>query len=115
MIVVHFFLRKMRGATWLMADSSATPGLDPAFGRPVQLFKTDDVPESEWAGRAVDMLKPVYRGYELAVARPSNDDRESPVQVFDVLVKPAEAPHGGPVAGLARRLIRKLKGRRNDH
>lgn len=105
MIVVHFFLRKTKDRTWLMADSSATETLEPAFGQPVAMFAVEPSARrrSSWIRRAKASLEPLYPGARMDVLLPT-DARPAKTQVFDIAITPAAgdaAPEG---------LMTKLKG-----
>lgn len=106
MIVVHFFLRTTRGKTYLMADSSSTEGLEPAFGSPVVMFEVsfETQRRSSWVRRAKDALRPLYPGAKLTTALPSNA-RKVKTQVFDIIVTTAAGQTDKP-----RTIMSKLKG-----
>ena len=97
MIVVHFFTRTTRGKTYVMADSSATDGTDPAFSSPVAMFEAEPgETRARWISRAKKLIAIKYPKARLRVLRPSAS-RPTPTQIFDIAVevdKPPEKPMG---------------------
>lgn len=97
MIVVHFFLREIRHRTYVMADSSATEGTDPAYHHPEAMFEVEPgETRTSWIARAERLVAIRYPKARLRVLKPSAA-RPTATQVFDIAVevdKPPEKPMG---------------------
>ena len=108
MIIVHFFKRTVRGREYIMADSSSTEGVDPAYSSPVAMFEIEPgETRASWIARARKLVAVRYPHSRLRVLKPSAS-RPTPTQVFDIAVevdKPPEKPMG--ILGRIKEIMKK--------
>lgn len=90
MILVHFFLRKIKNKYYLMADSAATVDSQPLWDTPEVMFEVDPSEDKvSWIKRAITRVTGAFPNLTFVKTfKPRK--RKGSVQVFDITFKEKE-------------------------
>lgn len=83
MVICHFFLRTIKGKTYVMVDSSASAASKPLYASPEVLFEA--VGDAErWIPRAQQAILRVFPELAAGPTCRPDDRRKTKVQCFDI-------------------------------